>query len=203
MENAGKYMLTLLVVFGALYGIKMLAPAKPVPDIHFKNSRTYFKEKSYKRGLGELIKAIKAIRDLERDLDLASQRMLEESIGDLEIVKEELENDSLVMDDLNVSYSEALNALTEAEIKLTKALLKTDHRHDAMVALKYGMMHLRNTLIFTQGEKKATEIRIHDEINEIIENKSLTDDEIMERLDEIIVELDSLLEDNLHGGKPQ
>ena len=149
--------------------------------------------------MGELIDAIKAIRRIERDLDLASQQMLEESISDLEIVRDELEHDSLVIHDINISYSEALNALTEAEVNVTKALLKTDHRHDAMVALKYGMMHIKNTLRFTEGEKKEHEIQIHDEINEILEDPSLTDDEIVLRLDGIIVELDELLKDNLHN----
>lgn len=208
MENAGKYLLTLAVIFGLFYSIRFILPEKPVPltghavdpDLHFSNSRTYFKEKDYGRGLEHLIKAIKDIRDIERDLDPASNALLEESISDLEIVKRELEHDSLVIDDINISYSEALNALTEAELKVTKALIKSEHRDDAMVALKYGMMHLRNTLKYTEGEKKATEIRIHDQINEILENKSLSDDEVLERINFIITELDSLLEDNLHSG---
>lgn len=201
MGNAGKYLLTIGVIFGLLYGIKMISPPKPNPDIHFKNSRSYFKEKGYKRGMGELIQAIKEIRKLERDMDLASRKMLEESIEDLEKVREELSHDSLVLEDVNISYSEALNALTEAEVKLTKALLKTDHKHDAMMALKYGMMHLKNTLRFTEGKKKEVEIELHDEINEILEDKTLTDEEIEEHLDHIITRLDSLHQDNLHNQK--
>lgn len=209
MGKAPQYLLALLFVFGVFYMIKKLSPpSKPLaltsyataPDMHFGNSRTYFKEKDYDRGLDQLIKAIKEIRRIERDLDPASQQLLEEAIADLEIVKREMENDSIVIDDINVSYSEALNALTEAEVKLTKALLKTDHRHDAMLALKYGMMHLRNTLKFTEGEKKAAEIRIHDEINEIIKNEAnLSDEEIERELEKIISELDELLKDNLHN----
>ena len=150
-------------------------------------------------GLEHLIKAINDIRTIEEELDPESAALLEESIADLEIVKRELEHDSLVIEDVNISYSEALNALTEAEIKMTQALLRSDHRDDAMVALKYGMVHLKNTLTFTQGEKKASEIRIHDEINDILNDEDLTDDEIEERLAHIILELDSLLEDNLHS----
>lgn len=208
MENAGKYLLTMAIIFGLLYSVRFIVPHKPAPltghavdpDLHFSNSRTYFKEKDYNRGLDHLIKAISHIRDIERDLDPESNALLEESISDLEVVKRELEHDSLVIEDINISYSEALNALTEAELKVTKALIKSEHREDAMMALKYGMMHLRNTLKYTQGEKKATEIRIHDEINEILEDKSLSDDEVVERINHIITELDSLLEDNLHNG---
>ncbi len=209
MGNAGKYILALVVVFGLLYSIRYIIPQKPIPltghavdpDLHFGNSRKYFKEKDFKRGLDDLIKAISDIRTIERDLDSASTALLEESISDLEIVRRELEHDSLVIEDINTSYSEALNALTEAEIKVTRALLKSEHRDDAMVALKYGMMHLKNTLKYTEGEKKATEVRIYDEIDDILDNKHLTDAQIEERLDRIILELDSLVQDNLHTPK--
>jgi hypothetical protein len=209
MGKAGGYLLALLFVFGVLYAIKVLSPSKPIPltgeavdpDLHFGNSRTYFKERDYGRGLDHLIKAISDIRNIERDLDPESRALLEESISDLEIVKRELEHDSLVVEDINISYSEALNALTEAEVKVTRALIQSQHRHDAMVALKYGMMHLKNTLKYTSGDKKAAEIQIHEEINAILENPNLTDEEIMEQLDKIEAELDSLLKDNLHTPK--
>jgi len=209
MAKGVQYFLTMIVVFGILYSIKLMSPSKPIPitqqavdpDLHFGNSRTYFKEKDYGRGLDHLIKAISDIRNIERDLDPASQALLEESIGDLEIVKRELEHDSLVVEDINISYSEALNALTEAEVKVTRALLKSKHRHDAMVALKYGMMHLKNTLKYTSGDKKAAEIRIHEEMNAILENPNLSDEEVLRQLDIIEAELDSLLKDNLHTPK--
>jgi len=207
MGQAGKYMLALLVVFGGMYAIKMFKSGKIIPlteeavdpDLHFGNSRTYFKDKDFGRGMSHLIKAIKDIHNIERDLDPASNALLEESIDDLEKVLGELEHDSLVVEDINISYSEALNALTEAEVKVTKALLKSDHRHDAMVALKYGMTHLKNTLKYTEGDKKAKEIAIYTELDEVLESTSMSDEEIMKRLDHIIAELDSLHSDNLHS----
>ena len=69
-----------------------------------------------------------------------------------------------------------------------------------MVALKYGMTHLKNTLKYTEGEKKEKEIAIYGELDEVLEDTSLSDEEIMERLDHIIAELDSLHVDNLHSG---
>ncbi len=207
MEQAGKYILTLLVVFGGFYALKMYKSGKIIPlteeaidpDLHFGNSRTYFKEKDFGRGIDHLIRAIKDIHNIERDLDSASNVLLEESIVDLEVVLRELEHDSLVVEDLNISYSEALNALTEAEVKVTKALLESDHRHDAMVALKFGMTHLKNTLKYTEGAKKAKEIEIYTELDEVLENEDMSDEEIMKRLDHIIAELDSLHIDNLHS----
>ena len=117
MDNAGKYLIMIAVMFGLLYVMKIIRPPRDFPDINFKNSRTYFKEKSYDRGLNELILAIKKIKKLEKDLDLKSYQILEEAIMDLERVQRELKNDTLNIEHINISYSETLNALTEAEVK--------------------------------------------------------------------------------------
>lgn len=208
MGQSGKYMLVILVVFGGFYAFKLLKSEKIIPlteeavdpDLHFGNSRVYFKEKDFGRGMEHLIKAIQDIHNIERDLDPVSNELLEESITDLETVLRQLKHDSVVVDDINISYSEALNALTEAEIKVTKALLKSNHRHDAIVALKYGMTHLRNTLKYTEGDKKAKEKAIYTELDEILGNPNMSDEEIIEKIDHIITELDSLHLDNLHSG---
>ena len=170
MGNAPKYLITLLVVFGALYSIRFFKADKPIPltgqavdpDLLLSNSRTYVKEHAYGRSLENLDLAIASIRNIEGDLDEESTELLEEAVADLELIKLELQGDSLSMEDLNISYSEALNALTEIEVKVTRALMETDHGTEAMVALKYGMMHLKNTLKYTQGAKKDYEIHIYE-----------------------------------------
>lgn len=209
MGQAPKYILALLIVFGALYSVRFFKSDKPIPltgqavdpDLLLSNSRTYVKEHAYGRSLENLDMAINSIRDIEGDLDEESTQLLEEAIRDLELVKQELQGDSLNLNDLNISYSEALNALTEIEIKVTKALLKTDHNHEAMVALKYGMVHLKNTLKYTQGAKKDYEIHIYEEIDSLLENKSISNEEMIQKLTKIELELDSLRQDNLHKNK--
>lgn len=208
MGKAPKYILTIVVIFGALYCIRFFQEDKIIPltghavdpDLLLSNSRTYVKEHAYGRSMENLDLAIKSIRDIEGDLDEESTRLLEEAVSDLELIKIELEGDSLNLEDLNVSYSEALNALTEVEIKVTKALLETDHGREAMVALRYGMMHLKNTLKYTQGAKKNYEIHIYEEIDSLLES-DVPHDLMLEKLNIIIAELDSLRQDNLHSTK--
>ena len=209
MGKAPQYVLALLVVFGSLYGIRFLLPEKPIPltgeaidpDLLLSNSRTYVKEHAYGRSIENLDLAIDAIRNIEGDLDEESTRLLEEAVADLELIKQELLGDSLSIDDLNISYSEALNALTEIEVKVTKALIESDQGTKAMVALRYGMMHLKNTLKYTQGAKKDYEIHIYEEIDSLLDNKDVSHDEMLEKLNHIIGELDSLRQDNLHKPK--
>jgi len=207
MGKSLNYIIALIAVFGVMYGIQYLLPDKPKPlsddainpDIHFRNSRAYVKDHAYDRSIMHLNDAIKAMREIEADLDKESQELLEEAIVDLVVIRKELEGDSLDIDDMNTVYSEALNALTEAEVKVTKALLENDQAKDAKLALKYGMLHLKNTLKYTQGEKKDYEIHIYEEIDSLLENEHLSHDEMMKKLDHIIYELDSLLQDNLRN----
>jgi hypothetical protein len=211
MGKSAQYIIALLVVFAVMYGIQYLLPDKPAPlssqavdpDLHFRNSRAYVKDHSYDRSMDHLDEAIEAIREIEGDLDEESRILLEEAVADLEIVRKELAGDSLRLEDMNVAYSEALNALTEVEVKVTKALLQDDRGDEARLALKYGMYHLKNTLKFTQGKKKDYEIHIYEEIDSLLENKSLSHDEMMRKLDHIIEELDSLHQDNLKSKRKQ
>lgn len=209
MVKAGKYIFTLIIVFGLFYlistrfasdKITLLKEEAVDPDLFLSNSRVYYQDHAYQRSIRHLDNAITSIKAIEADIDEQGKDLLEEVIIDLEIVRKELETDSLVVDDLNTSYSEALNALTSAELKVTKALIEADHDGEAIVALKYGMMHLKNTLQYTSGEKKEYEIHIYEEIDSLLEHSAIPHDQMVEKLDKIMLELDSLLKDNLHTG---
>ena len=202
------YVLAILAILGGFYAIEKFSPDEIIPltgeavdpDLLLSNSRTYYKEHAYGRSISNLDQAIVSIRNIEEDIDEQGKALLEEVIIDLEIVKKELEADSLSIEDLNISYSEALNALTEAELKVTRALFESNHDGQAIVALKYGMMHLKNTLNYTSGAKKEYEIHIYEEIDSLLKNKSMPHDQMIKKLDEIMIELDSLIADNLHSG---
>lgn len=203
MSKGAIYFVIMVVVFGAfaLYS-KVLDDSKPAllteqavePDLLLDNSKFYLKEHAYERSLDQLDGAIKAIREIELDLDEESKRILEFSIAELELVKKEMEMDSLVTADLNEAFSDALNALTIAELKVSEILLKQNHPKDALVALKYGMYHVKHALKYSQGEKKEYEIHIYQEIDELLENNSLSEEEMIEKLEAMIHELDVLVE---------
>jgi hypothetical protein len=206
MPKGVTYFLTLVALFGALYVISLFKEDKPAPlsdkaispDMLLGNSRMYIKERNHKRGLVHLAMAIDAIRKIEADLDDDSKQLLEDAIFDLEKVYHEIEVDSLSIKDLNISYSEALNALTLAELKVSEALIDHGDDHDALVALQYGIVHLKNALKYTEGEKLEREIQIIQEIEDLIANKDMTREQKIEEMQRIEAELDSLLKDNLH-----
>ena len=204
MSRGVAYFLMIVVLFGGLYAfqkyrketeIALLTEEAVKPDLLLDYTKLYLKEDAYDRSLAQLNKAIDAIRNIEADLDEESKRILEVSIDDLEKVKMEMEMDSLVNEDLNIAFSKALNALTIAELKISEVLIKTDHPRDAIVALKYGMLHVKNALQYSEGKRKEYEIQIYEEIDSLLDNKSLTEEEMIMRLETMIAELDTLVED--------
>ncbi len=164
------------------------------PDILLENTKQDAREHAYERSKSQVIAAIAAIRKIEPELDERSKELLESSIKDLLVIQEELDNDTLVLEDMNYAFSKALNALTIAELRVSEFLLESDHSDKAMVALKYGMYHLKNTLRFTEGHKQEYEAHIYDEIDSLLESPHLDHDEMIMRLETMIGELDSLVE---------
>jgi hypothetical protein len=137
---------------------------------------------------------VKAIKNIAIDLDPESKRILDLSIIDLIEVRKEIANDSVDSEHFDDAFSKVLNALTLAELRVSEALLETNHGKEARVALKYAMYHLSNTLKFTTGKKKDYEIHLYNELDSLLENGKLSHDEMIVRLEKMISELDSLIE---------
>ncbi len=205
MGNKGvQYFFMMVILFGGLYGyskwresteIALLTEQAVQPDLLLDYSKYYLKEHAYDRSLEQLDEAIRSIRKIEADLDAESTRILEVSIKELEKVRMEMEMDSLVKEDLDEAFSKALNALTLAELKVSEVLIKQDHPRDALIAMKYGMYHIKNALKYSEGSKKEYEIHIYEEMDSLLDNRSLTEEEMIARLERMISELDTLVED--------
>ena len=155
MQKGVYYFFMLIAIFGGMELFMMWREANESPlltleavkpDLLLDNTKYYLKEHAYERSMSQLDYAIKSIRNIEADLEDESRTIIEASIIDLERVREEMEMDSLVTEDLNRAFSNALSALTLAELKVSEVLIKEDHPMDAIVAMKYGMLHIKNAL---------------------------------------------------------
>ena len=204
MNRGLQYFLALLILVGDVYAftkwrehseVALLTGEAVKPDLLLDNTKKYLKEHAYDRSLTQLDQAIAAIRNIEADLDAESTRILEVSIVELEKVRMEMEMDSLVKEDMDDAFSKALNALTLAELKISEVLIQQDHPRDALIALKYGMYHVKNALKYSEGSKKEYEIHIYEELDSLLENRHLSEQELISRLERMIAELDTLVED--------
>jgi hypothetical protein len=191
------YLSTAILLMGGIYlfsylntesKIAPLSSKAIIPDLLLNNTSVYYQEHAINRSM------VKAIKNIAIDLDPESKRILDLSIIDLIEVRKEIANDSVDSEHFDDAFSKVLNALTLAELRVSEALLETNHGKEARVALKYGMYHLSNTLKFTTGKKKDYEIHLYNELDSLLENGKLSHDEMIVRLEKMISELDSLIE---------
>lgn len=204
MNNGPYYLLVILFLMGALYYVNdgiyqgkhaTITKEAVEPDELLDNTTFYIEQHAYDRSLGQLEEAIAAMRKIEEELDEESKTILENSIKDLEVVYEEILTDSVVLEDLNYSFSKALNALTMAELRISEFFLDTNHSRQATIALKYGMFHLKNALKYTKGIKQDYEIHIYREIDSLLAHNELTQAQKRAKIEAMIQELDELVEE--------
>lgn len=193
------YLLIVVILVAVMITIpKFFKSADPLKtDFYLDNSKVYLlREYDYERSHAQLTKAIESMRELEKELDEESKFIIETSIKDLDKVSLEIENKELSKADLNAAYAKALDALTYAEIKVSEHLLEENASKDAIIALKYGMVHLKNALKYSDSEElKNFEMHIYEELDSIIENSTLDHDQMKKKLDHLLEELDYIVEE--------
>lgn len=193
------YLSVVIIFFGTLYIIDHFqGHDKPAiitedavePDLHLSNSKLYFQEHAHERSLQQLRSAIDAIREIEQEIDEESKNKVEKAVQELEVIYDEMSHGNFDMEKFNDASVKALNALTYAELKITEHFVESHDQAKAKLALKYGMLHVKNALMFSQGKKKEYEIHIYSEIDSLVENQALTDAEVIEKLEAMLQELD-------------
>lgn len=162
------------------------------PDIYLLNSKLYVVSDSPDWGMKSLVKAIQLIEGFRHQYDENSQVHIDKAMDDLTMIREDLHNGYVNLRELNNAYVQTLNALTYAQIREAEIYVQEDKMEEAKKALKYAMVHIQNALKFSEGEKKEYEIIIYSEMDSIVENSSLTKDQIFIKLEHMLDELEDL-----------
>ncbi len=208
MPTSIRSVLFLLFLFGLLFAYSwydrshnsiMLREEVVRPDVYMGNSKVYFKEHSQDRSIAQLELAIESIEHIMHELEEANQIEVGQSIAEMERVLDEMRSESLEMEELNRVFFKALNVLTKAELKVSETLLQSDKSTNAKIALKYAMYHLKNALEFSKGTKKEYEAHIYDEIDSLLEVRHLDDNYMLQRLEEMIAEIDAIMDEDPKG----
>ena len=164
------------------------------PDLYLKNAKVYVREHAYNRSLHHLDLAIQSIQAIEQELDENSKKTVDVAINRLKLVYDEILNDSLQENDMNDAFMRALNALSFAEIRVSEHFIESDDLESARIALKYGKVHIKNALNYSNGNARDYELHIYEEIDAVMDDDSLTKQEIITKLEHMLAELDTLVE---------
>ncbi len=160
------------------------------PDILLSNSKKYFEEDAHQRSMEHLYRAIQAIEKIEQDIDDDSKKKVDKAVKSLKNIYSEMKHDTFNIKKLNEASVKALNALTYAELKVTEHFVESHELDKARVALQYGMLHVKNALMFSEGVKKEYEIKIYAELDSLLNHDHFTDKQLIEHLEKMINEMD-------------
>ncbi|MAE87374.1 MAG: hypothetical protein CMB80_31865 [Flammeovirgaceae bacterium] len=198
--RAPSYVAILLISYAALHLTSMVINhSEPVtvtsdaidPDLFLKNSSKYYNSAAHNRSMEQLLKAIKAIEKIEQEIDEDSRKIVDFAVTDLKEIYSEMRHDTFDINKLNKASVKALNALTYAELKVTEHFVESQDLNNAKIALDYSMLHIKNALRFSEGVTKEYEIKIYSELDSLIQNKHLSDEELIARIQQMLEELDN------------
>jgi len=195
--------------FGRVVMHETLSEVAKRPDMFFKNAKDFADNHRFDRSSYHIEMAIKAIRKVEKDLDLSSIDLLENGINELEIIHDQLLKDSLLTDAMFKAFEYSLNTLAVAELRASEVYAEDDHRDLANLALKHAQLHLKNAMQYENFMSSIdtmhlqVEARVFQEIDSLIENETISTIAVTERIDEILREMDQLIEAGIQERTPK
>lgn len=163
------------------------------PDIYIENAQRDLNKHFYKTSQRDIAKAINSMRLIEIDLDSISTAAVEKAIENLEIVELQIENREMDQELINKVFSDALNSLAYAQLRVSEQLVGEGSTEEARYALKYAIEHLKNAMRFSTKEKKEIEIQVYRAIDSIIENDLMHESILKSTVDKLLLEMDTTI----------
>jgi len=202
-----QYLGTLLFLFSAFYVVGLfdvsyssdhssLNNDAVEPDLYMSNARHYAREDMVvERSLKHIDRAIEAIRKIENDIDENSKAEVDAAIENLDRVYNEILADSVISQDMNKAFEFALNTLALAELRVSEKYAESNNTDQAKVALKYAQMHLKSAGQYANLPNLDKEHHVYYEIDSLIKVGSMAPVLIVEKIDHMIAEMDTLVKE--------
>ncbi|XOV94487.1 MAG: hypothetical protein ACFHWX_07240 [Bacteroidota bacterium] len=169
------------------------------PDDYLLDAKDYEDMKRHDKSAYSIEKAIESIWRLEKDVDDESFDRLEETISRLEAVHRRIIRDTVPSHDLLVAFEYALGNLAHAELEVAEKYSASNQIHEALSALKYAQLHIKNALIFhnpnveEDSVQLASEAMLFDKMDSLFRQKDLTHEEYTAMFDTLIKEVDRII----------
>lgn len=161
------------------------------PDLLMRSADGYLHDHKRLAAIEFLEDAIALMKLLEKDGDSISLRAIEVAIHDLEAVERHIKADDINDDLMYEAFADAMNSLAFASLRVSETLILEGRQRDADKTLNYAMEHLQNSIKYARGDLKEEEMRIAQQLGDIIENHLQND---LSVLDEVMAEIDSVVQ---------
>lgn len=207
-NNLFLYLVAIIIILGLFFlpskiGYKSNHPTlnevSQEPAYHLKNVGHYLKAEEMERSIYHLQRAIDAIKEIERDVDLDSNDRLDAAIAALEEVNDEFWSDTIDVERMYKAFEFTLTNLAHAELEVSEMYAETNQQALAGVAVKYAQMHIRNALLFQRGiysegsDQLVLGNHVFEELDSLLADETMSPMEISLKIDHIIKEVDMML----------
>ncbi|WP_109832252.1 hypothetical protein [Reichenbachiella versicolor] len=134
------------------------------PIEHLTNAHHAIEKERFQEGYKEIEKAIFGMKIIEKNADSTAMKFVDEAIEDLKLVEIEIKNDSVIMDDLNHAFFNALNSIAYANLRISENRLEHGQKFKAMNLLSISFREMLSSLEYatTSTQKKHEEKAVAD-----------------------------------------
>lgn len=161
------------------------------PDILITSADHYLQEDKRLTAISFLEDAISTMRLLEKNGDSVSNLAIEHAIRDLKVVEDHIKLDDIDNSFMYDAYADAMNSLAYASLRISENLIEQGEEAKAEKTLNYAMIHLQNSIKYAKGGQKEDEIKIAQQLKDIITNHRESD---VFRIEEVMREIDSVVQ---------
>lgn len=165
------------------------------PVRHLSDARHLIVNKNYNGAIKELDNAMMKMRVIEKYSDSSSVAHIEQAVLDLEIVEDEIAKDSLVINDLNRAFFNALNSIAHACMTISEDNLDKGEKYKSMRFMNATFAEMIASLKFVNSEElRHKEEKVIAHVRQILDKMEETEYTYKFDYDAINHELEELIE---------
>jgi hypothetical protein len=170
------------------------------PDSYLLEAVDFESQHRHAKSAIKIEQAIEAIWQLEKEIDDSSFDRLESTISKLENVHRRIVRDSIPYDELLSTFEYALGNLANVELAVAAKYSASKQSNEARTAIKYAQLHIKNLLVLHGSSLNGksllleSEIKVLNEIDQVLADKNLGEEESIASIDKMIKEVDAILD---------
>lgn len=165
------------------------------PVRHLSDARHLIVNKDYNGAIKELDNAMMKMRVIEQYSDSSSVAHIEQAVKDLEVVEEEIRKDSLIINDLNKAFFNALNSIAHACMTISEDNLDKGEKYKSMRFMNATFAEMIASLKFVNSvELRKREEKVIGHVRQILDNMEESEYTYKFDYDAINHELEELIE---------
>ena len=199
-KNIYYFIFLIIIVLGILIYVRVdrenqkkhpqIAELALEPDILINTADRYLHDHKRLTAVEFLEDAIKMMEILKVESDNVELEAIEVAIHDLKVVEKHIKADDINDDIMYEAFADAMNSLAYASLRAAENFIVLGKKEQAEITLKHSIEHIHNSIKYARGDQKEEEIKIMQELTDIVEHHTRND---IYRIEHVMTEIDSVV----------